>query len=68
MVGSVNAARGHFQTGADDLEQARSRWGAHLDGLITQRYAPAEFASSPDRHEPDSIKQVVEWTSLAQRA
>jgi threonine dehydrogenase-like Zn-dependent dehydrogenase len=66
IVGSVNAARGHFQTGADDLEQARSRWGTHLDGLITQRYAPAEFATSSDPHTPDSIKQVVEWTTLAQ--
>ena len=68
IVGSVNAARGHFQTGADDLEQARSRWGTHLDGLITQRYAPAEFASSSDPHTPDSIKEVVEWTTLARRA
>jgi glucose 1-dehydrogenase len=64
MVGSVNAARGHFQTGADDLEQARSRWGTHLDGLITQRYAPAEFTSSSDPHTPDAIKEVVEWTTL----
>ena len=68
MVGSVNAARGHFQTGADDLEQARSRWGTHLDGLITQRYAPAEFTSSSDPHTPDAIKEVVEWTTLARGA
>jgi threonine dehydrogenase-like Zn-dependent dehydrogenase len=31
MLGSVNAARGHFQMGANDLEQAHLRWGAHLD-------------------------------------
>jgi threonine dehydrogenase-like Zn-dependent dehydrogenase len=68
MVGSVNAARGHFQTGADDLEQARSRWGTHLDGLITQRYAPAEFTSSPEPHTPDAIKQVVEWTTRVRGA
>src|ERR1700691_3376141 len=43
MLGSVNAARGHFQIGASDLEQARLRWGAHLDGLITQRYTPDQF-------------------------
>jgi threonine dehydrogenase-like Zn-dependent dehydrogenase len=61
MVGSVNAARGHFQMGASDLEQAHLRWGTHLDKLITQRYAPEEFVGSADHHEPDSIKQVVEW-------
>ena len=61
MLGSVNAARGHFQMGASDLEQAYVRWGAHLDKLITQRYGSDQFAASADRHEPDSIKQVVEW-------
>jgi threonine dehydrogenase-like Zn-dependent dehydrogenase len=61
MLGSVNAARGHFQIGASDLEQARLRWEAHLDGLITQRYTPDQFIASADHHQPDSIKQVVEW-------
>lgn len=68
MLGSVNAARGHFQMGAGDLAQAHVRWGAHLDGLITQRYAPAEFVGSADHHAPDSIKQVVEWTTAAPHA
>ena len=61
MVGSVNAARGHFQIGAGDLEHAHLRWGAHLEKLITQRYSPDQFAGSADHHEPDAIKQVVEW-------
>jgi threonine dehydrogenase-like Zn-dependent dehydrogenase len=65
MLGSVNAARGHFQMGANDLEQAHLRWGAHLDGLITQHYAPEQFVGSAEQHEPDSIKQVVEWTAAA---
>src|ERR1700728_234443 len=34
-LGSVNAARGHFQMAADDLVQARLRWGAQIAGLIT---------------------------------
>ena len=62
MLGSVNAARGHFQMGASDLEQAHLRWGSHLDQLITERYRPDQFAGSVDHHETDSIKQVVEWT------
>ncbi len=61
MIGSVNAARGHFQMGANDLEQAHLRWGTHLDKLITQRFKPEQFAASSDQHDPDSIKQVVEW-------
>ena len=30
MLGSVNAARGHFQMAVDDLAQAQLRWGAHI--------------------------------------
>ena len=30
MLGSVNAARGHFQMAADDLSQAHLRWDAHI--------------------------------------
>ena len=37
IFGSVNAARGHFQIGAGDLEQAHLRWGTHVDQLITER-------------------------------
>jgi threonine dehydrogenase-like Zn-dependent dehydrogenase len=62
MLGSVNAARGHFQIGAADLAQANFRWGGHLEKLITQRYSPAQFTTSTGQHEPDSIKQVVEWS------
>lgn len=68
MLGSVNAARGHFQMGADDLEQAHLKWGAHLDELITQHYTPEQFVASVDPHEPDSIKQVVEWATAVKPA
>ena len=68
MLGSVKAARGHFQMGANDLEQAHLRWGAHLDGLITQHFAPAQFVGSGDHHAADSIKQVVDWATAAAHA
>jgi len=68
MLGSVNAARGHFQMGADDLADAHLRWDAHLEGLITQRYTPDQFLGSAGHHEPDSIKQVVEWPAPAQHS
>ena len=63
MLGSVNAARGHFQMGVDHLRQARLQWGDLPDRLVTHRYTPEEFITSDDHHNPDSIKQVVEWTA-----
>ena len=35
MVGSVNAARDHFQMAIDDLGQVHLKWGNHVDQLIT---------------------------------
>jgi glucose 1-dehydrogenase len=61
MLGSVNAARGHFQMAADDLAQAHLRWGAHIGGLITHRYSPDQFSGLMDQHQSDAIKEVIEW-------
>ena len=61
MLGSVNAARGHFQMAVDDLAQAHLRWGAQIQGLITNRYSPDQFAGLKDQHQPDAIKEVIEW-------
>jgi threonine dehydrogenase-like Zn-dependent dehydrogenase len=61
MLGSVNAARGHFQMGADDLFQAHLRWGAHIGALITNRYSYSQFAESVNHHSPETIKEVIEW-------
>jgi threonine dehydrogenase-like Zn-dependent dehydrogenase len=60
MLGSVTAARDHFQMSARHLEQAHLRWGEQLNKLITQRYTPDQLAGSADHHKSDSIKQVVE--------
>ncbi|HEX3744047.1 MAG TPA: glucose 1-dehydrogenase [Bryobacteraceae bacterium] len=65
MLGSVNASRGHFQMGADHLQQAYSKWSGVLDRLVTEHFSPEEFLASEDRHEPTSIKQVVEWNPAA---
>jgi len=61
MLGSVNAARGHFQMGADDLAQAHLLWGPQIAGLITNRHSPDQFAGLNDQHQPDAIKEVIEW-------
>jgi hypothetical protein len=61
MLGSVNAARGHFQMAVDDLSQAQLRWGTHVAALITNRYPFSRFAELVGNHPPDAIKEVIEW-------
>jgi glucose 1-dehydrogenase len=67
MLGSVNAARGHFQMGVDHLRQAHWKWGALCDRLVTHRFTPEEFIAS-HHHKPDAIKQVVEWMAAESQA
>lgn len=61
MLGSVNAARDHFQMAVDDLSQAQLRWGSHIASLITNRYPFGRFADLVADHPPDAIKEVIEW-------
>ncbi len=61
MLGSVNAAHGHFQMAADDLAKAHLRWGSLVASLITQRYSKDQFAELIHEHKADAIKEVVEW-------
>ncbi len=63
MLGSVNAARGHFQMGVDDLAHAHLRWPGHAERLITHRHSPQEFVEMRDQHEADVIKEVIEWSA-----
>ncbi len=63
MVGSVNAARGHFQMAVNDLYQANLLWSGHLSGLITHRYPYSEFAAAFSEHPAEEIKAVIEWGS-----
>lgn len=61
MVGSVNAARAHFQMAVDDLAQAHRRWGEHVERLITHRYPYTDFKPALEQHPDDEIKTVIEW-------
>ncbi len=61
MLGSVNAARGHFQMAVDDLARAHLRWGGHLAALITHRHPCTEFEAALRQHPADEIKTVIEW-------
>ena len=64
MVGSVNAARAHFQMAADDLQAAHWRWGDLLLKLITPVYTPDDFDKALHQHDADEIKAVIEWHSV----
>ena len=62
MVGSVNAARDHFQMAVDDLAHARLRWGDHVAQLITHRHPVDAISPRPSASTlPDEIKSVIEW-------
>lgn len=61
MVGSVNAARDHFQMAVEDLARARLQWGDHITRLITHRHPAADFGGALDHHGSEEIKVVLEW-------
>lgn len=63
MLGSVNAARDHFQMAVDDLTQAQSKWGGQLEKLITQRAPYTDFEPVLRQHPAGEVKAVIEWAS-----
>lgn len=65
MLGSVNAARDHFQLGADDLRHAQLLWGDHINRLITDCHSHDDFASAFGHHGADEIKSVIEWAPVS---
>jgi len=64
MLGSVNAARDHYQMAVDDLLHARLLWGDHVTQLITNHYPYSDFDTALHQHTADEIKAVIEWGSL----
>jgi threonine dehydrogenase-like Zn-dependent dehydrogenase len=49
MLGSVNAARGHFQMAVDDLSQAQLRWGTHVAAITPWNKDLAHWEFAQDR-------------------
>ena len=63
MVGSVNAARDHFQMAVSDLAHAHLLWGDHVERLITHRHPFTDFEAALRQHPTDEIKSVIEWAA-----
>lgn len=61
LLGSVNAARGHFQMAVDDLLAAHLRWPGKADELITHHHPLAGFQQPLAQITPGAIKEVIEW-------
>jgi threonine dehydrogenase-like Zn-dependent dehydrogenase len=61
MVGSVNAARDHYQMAVDDLETADLLWGDHVGKLISHHFAYTDFQAAFNQNLQDAIKVVIEW-------
>lgn len=62
MLGSVNAAPGHFQMAVADLGRAQLRWPGHLAGLIA--HSPiTRFAELVGHDESVGIKEVIDWSA-----
>jgi threonine dehydrogenase-like Zn-dependent dehydrogenase len=61
MLGSVNAARDHFQFAIEDLAQARLLWPGNAEKLITNRHPYTDFTSALNGHPQNEIKAVIEW-------
>ena len=64
MVGSVNAARDHYQMAVEDLAHAHLLWGDHVAQLITHHHPYVDFDLALHQHTADEIKAVIEWNSL----
>lgn len=61
ILGSVNAANQHFESGIRDLEKARTKWGEIIDSLITTRVSYTEFEKALEQQSEDDIKTVITW-------
>ena len=51
----VSDGSGRSGPGPSSLGRSNSR------SYITNRYSPDQFAGLKDEHQPDAIKEVIEW-------
>lgn len=61
VMGSVNAAPQHFESGLKDLEKAVNKWGNLIREIITARVNFNDFEKALDLRTSDDIKTVIAW-------
>ena len=61
VIGSVNAARKHFQMAVADMEKSGQLWGPVLQEIITHHFPYARFEEALLHHDPSEIKAVIDW-------
>jgi threonine dehydrogenase-like Zn-dependent dehydrogenase len=62
VIGSVNAAKKHFQMAVADMEKAEKLWGPVVREIITHRFPYARFEQALLEHDPSEIKAVIDWS------
>ncbi len=61
LLGSVNAAKNHWEQAIRDLSEAKSRWGDTIEQLITKKVGFEKFRDALEKHTSNDIKNVVSW-------
>lgn len=61
IVGSVNAAKKHWERGIQDLQEGISRWPSIMRQLITQKTSYQDFHDIILKHPNNEIKSVILW-------
>lgn len=61
ILGSVNAAKKHYEEAASELSKLKARFGASIEKLITERVKYTDYKKAFEINSPDEIKTVIEW-------
>lgn len=61
MLGSVNAAKKHWDLAIRDLEQANEKWGSAISKLISSRVPCDRFHQAISEDSKEEIKRVLTW-------
>jgi len=61
VLGSVNAAKKHWDLAIQQLQQIEKTWPKHLSKLITSRTPYEKFRDVFEKRSPTDIKCVLEW-------
>ncbi|MGE5806145.1 MAG: glucose 1-dehydrogenase [Ignavibacteria bacterium] len=61
LIGSVNAAKEHYNMAVNDLLGAKKRWGNLPDKMITEKIPAGNFSDAFKSHSADEIKVVIDW-------